>query len=136
MVYKSTLILVLPICYGLLTGNKYLSHCQRTVVYLVLSEFGSPFVCFYRRYDGCNYRGNNMHGYSVTALQIRQQQGHPSSMCATTMTLTFSKRRPLKKCAEIYLCKSLESNQIKSYPRVTVGLAWQEGRLNFYLTMR
>lgn len=135
MVYKSTLILVLPICYGLLAGNKYLSHCQRTVVYLVLSEFGSPFVCFYRRYDGCNYRGNNMHGYSVTALRIRQRQNHPSSMCAVTATLTFKWIRSLQKCAEIYLYKSLGSKQIKSYPRVPMVLVWQEGRLNFYLTM-
>jgi len=43
--------------------------------------------------------------------------------------------RSLKKCAEIYLYKSLGSKQIKSYPRVTVVLAWQEGRLNFYLTV-
>lgn len=135
MVYKSNLILVLPICYGLLAGNKYLSHCQRTVVYLVLSEFGSPFVCFYRRYDGCNYRGNNMHCYSVTALWIRQQQNHPYCMCATTATLTFKWMTSLQKYAEIYLYKNLGSNQIKLYHRLPVVLAWQEGRLNFCLTM-
>lgn len=48
MAYKSSLILVLPISYGLLVGSKYLPHCQREVVYPVLSEFGSLFVCFYR----------------------------------------------------------------------------------------
>lgn len=122
MVYKSTLILVLPISYGLLAGNKYLSHCQRTVVYLVLTEFWSPLVCFYRRYDGCNYRNNNMHGYSITALRIRQQRSHPSSMHATTVTVTSKWIRSLQKCAEIYLYKSLGSTQIKSYPSMPVVL--------------
>lgn len=133
MVYKSTLILVLPICYGLLAGNKYLSHCQRTVVYLVLSEYGSPFVCFHRRYDGCNYRGNNMHGYSVAALRIRQQK--PSIFCACnhhSSCLQLNESSP--KCAETFLFQSSGQNQIKSFPPVPVVFTWQEGRLNFCLS--
>lgn len=84
---------------------------------------------------GCNYRGNNMHGYSVTALQIRQQEIHPSSMCSTVAALTFKWMLCLQKCTEIYLYRSLGSNQIKSYPTVPVVLAWQERRIYFYLTL-
>lgn len=58
-----------------------------------------------------------MHGYSVAALQITQQQNHPSSMHATITALTFSYMRALQNVQKILFSKVEGKNKLNRSPK-------------------